>query len=468
MSTIYVYIKHHLKYINPITLKTNTNMKISELFSNLVKNHSIFKDYNFDIIYNGKKIPTTSAKPLKEYNIKYNSQLKLKVTHKKCDFEFRNDKINEVLEDICTFGNEMKTKILEESEKNPDKFIKIDEAIKMEKEDPGLFSLALISKTLKDCGINVLIEKENNINECEKSLELLCNGMIYKKKYDFVFDFGDKTNSDILNNKEEYEKFKNKLKKKLSKMYDIPEDEIIITNPQKGSVRVQLIFQSNEFNNLKINEFKEKFIKDPNYSELKYLKEIHNDVIVSTCALTIGQLDSEGNRYDGWPINEYRGGKPYYSPQGWIGIGLKVMDKYLDNIWIGMKNISGEWCVAYHGVGRNQIPEQVKKSTRLIYVGGFKPGDNQVYEDDEDIYHEGQKVGKGVYITPYIEEAEEYAGICRINGRDYKTVMMVRVKPEVIRCPKKKPEYWVANGTTDEVRPYRILYKEVQNNKNYN
>ena len=140
----------------------------------------------------------------------------------------------------------------------------------------------------------------------------------------------------------------------------------------------------------------------PNYSELKYLKEIHNDVIVSTCALTIGQLDSEGNRYDGWPINEYRGGKPYYSPQGWIGIGLKVMDKYLDNIWIGMKNISGEWCVAYHGVGRNQIPEQVKKSTRLIYVGGFKPGDNQVYEDDEDIYHEGQKVGKGVYITPYI------------------------------------------------------------------
>ena len=213
MSTIYVYIKHHLKYINPITLKTNTNMKISELFSNLVKNHSIFKDYNFDIIYNGKKIPTTSAKPLKEYNIKYNSQLELKVTYKKCDFEFSNDKINEVLEDICTFGNEMKTKILEESEKNPDKFIKIDEAIKMEKEDPGLFSLALISKTLKDCGINVLIEKENNINECEKSLELLCNGMIYKKKYDFVFDFGDKTNSDILNNKEEYEKFKNKLKK---------------------------------------------------------------------------------------------------------------------------------------------------------------------------------------------------------------------------------------------------------------
>ena len=141
-------------------------MTISELFSNLVKNHSIFKDYNFDIIYNGKKIPTTSAKPLKEYNIKYNSQLELKVTHKKCDFEFSNDKINEVLEDICTFGNEMKTKILEESEKNPDKFIKIDEAIKMEKEDPGLFSLALISKTLKDCGINVLIEKENNINEC--------------------------------------------------------------------------------------------------------------------------------------------------------------------------------------------------------------------------------------------------------------------------------------------------------------
>ena len=38
---------------------------------------------------------------------------------------------------------------------------------------------------------------------------------------------------------------------------------------------------------------------------------------------------------------------------------------------------------------------------------------------------------------------------------------MVRVKPKAIRCPKTMESYWIVNGTTDEIRPYRILYKEV-------
>ena len=43
---------------------------------------------------------------------------------------------------------------------------------------------------------------------------------------------------------------------------------------------------------------------------------------------------------------------------------------------------------------------------------------------------------------------------------------MVRVKPEAIRhCDQcfdsRAPyNYWVVNGTEDEIRPYRILYKK--------
>ena len=36
---------------------------------------------------------------------------------------------------------------------------------------------------------------------------------------------------------------------------------------------------------------------------------------------------------------------------------------------------------------------------------------------------------------------------------------MVRVKPEAIRECSDSGDYWVVNGTTDEIRPYRILYK---------
>ena len=51
------------------------------------------------------------------------------------------------------------------------------------------------------------------------------------------------------------------MKLKLSKDYHIPVEQIIVTFPQKGSFHVQVIFQSDEFNNLDINEFKNKFKK---------------------------------------------------------------------------------------------------------------------------------------------------------------------------------------------------------------
>ena len=42
---------------------------------------------------------------------------------------------------------------------------------------------------------------------------------------------------------------------KLNKDYNIPIDKIVVTFPQKGSFHVQSIFQSDEFNDLDINQF---------------------------------------------------------------------------------------------------------------------------------------------------------------------------------------------------------------------
>ena len=124
-----------------------------------------------------------------------------------------------------------------------------------------------------------------------------------------------------------------------------------------------------------------------------------------------------------------------------------------------MKNISGEWCVAYHGVGNGQSSDNVKNVTGLIYKGNFKKGSRQVHRNCLDKYHQGQKVGEGVYCTPNIKTAEGYAEISNINGKSYKTVLMVRVNPESIRSCTCTSDYWVVNGTNDEIRPYRILYK---------
>ena len=87
-------------------------------------------------------------------------------------------------------------------------------------------------------------------------------------------------------------------------------------------------------------------------------------------------------------------------------------------------------------------------------------GANQVHKDCPDVFHKGQKVGEGVYCTPTISTAEGYSGVSNINGQNYKTVIMVRVNPKLIRHCTDSGDYWVVNGTTDEIRPYRILYKK--------
>ena len=221
-----------------------------------------------------------------------------------------------------------------------------------------------------------------------------------------------------------------------------------------------------------MQDFINKFKNEKYFKELRYLKEIHRDVMVEACKLRKKDLDPEGNRYDVWGIGENKVNKPYDPPLGWIGIGLKVKDKYDDgdNTWIGMNNKEGEWCVAYHGVGRNENDSnEVKKITSLIIKGDgkedgkLKKGINQEHQYHKDKFHNGQFVGEGAYCTPKISIAESYAGISQINGINYKTVLMVRVNPNSIRsCGECEfaEDYWVVDGTRDEIRPYRILYKK--------
>ena len=237
-----------------------------------------------------------------------------------------------------------------------------------------------------------------------------------------------------------------------------------MTFPQRGSLEVQVIFQSDEFNDLNLEHFCAKFKKEKNYIQLRKLKTIFEDLVMSSCILKKDALDSKGNRVEGWGIGEKRGNMEYYPPLNWVGIGLKVLDVYSNNVWIGMENQKGEWCVAYHGVGRNYPSITVKKFVGLIIKGGLKAGDGQDHENCRDYYHKGRKVGRGVYCSPFIETAKMFAGESSIDGKLYYTAFMLRVNNNKIRhceeCDISRDKvYWVLNGTPDEIRPYRILYK---------
>ena len=385
---------------------------------------------------------------------------KLKNLRNKNINSFRKEDIKETLETICIIGRIEKENIIEEKQKNPEKFIPINEAINYNKPDTSAFCLGLLAKQLEGQGITTVIQKDMGKTEEEKelsiaTLDFISNGMINKKKYDLHFDFGEERNEQLLLNEYEQKKFKEKLRKKISKEFGISEDKIILTDPQRGSFQISY-FQTEDFN-LPLDEFKKKFSDD---NELCNLKDVQQRIIIEACRLSLDLLDPKGNRKSGWGINEKRGGLPYYPPQGWIGFGIKVLDKYDNgnNDWLAYNGNKNEWAVAYHGVGQKCNEEEVGKFVGLIARDTLKPGDRQAHHKCDNINRKisgNKKVGNGAYCTPNPNTMDKYAGKC--NG--YKMGVMLRVNPKRIRFCNCVKDYWVLNP--EEIRPYRILIKEI-------
>ena len=95
----------------------------------------------------------------------------------------------------------------------------------------------------------------------------------------------------------------------------------------------------------------------------------------------------------------------------------------------------------------------------------------QIFKDYDDIYHPGQKVGRGVEFFHDPKKLDEYfefsslRNVINIKEKKYISALMVRVKPDKIRCPNGDDDAkgsWILNSSDDEIRPYRILLKEVK------
>ena len=171
-----------------------------------------------------------------------------------------------------------------------------------------------------------------------------------------------------------------------------------------------------------------------------------------------------GHKIDGkWAHGENRGGKPYNPPDGWIGFGLNVLNKYDNgnNDWLACDGRAGEWCVAYHGACRGNSSEQIKQIIKPILQYNLRPGSGQGYSGSNDIFHPGHTVGVGVYCSPNISIANGYAGTIDVRGFKYQVAFMLRVKPDKIRAGSN--DIWVlnaGNGDFSEIRPYRFLIKK--------
>ena len=387
--------------------------------------------------------------------------------------EKEND-LNELLSDMSFYGEITKKEILREKEINPNKYISIDEAIEkgrsvfsQEGYQNEYFVLSILAKVLMNEGCIVAIEKDKpntteGNNELNTTVQFLVNGMYNFKKYIFHFDFGEEINNELIKNTKKQTHFNLKLKKKLLSLLKLQKNDIIMCNPRNGSYEITAIIKQNTFYQLSEEQLFQELSKDPTFSNIK---QVEYNILLSGCKLNPYMLDSRGDNKDGgWGINETRGGKPYYPPQGWIGYGLRVLDRFDngDNTWLDYRNISdNEWAVAYHGVGSLLSGSQIINAVNNMAFNSFQSANGQGYKNSNDVFHLGEKVGEGVYVTPQPNVMENHCGIINCGDKNYKVGIMTRVKPKLIRCPSEKQDYLVINGTDNEVRPYRILIKEV-------
>ena len=84
-----------------------------------------------------------------------------------------------------------------------------------------------------------------------------------------------------------------------------------------------------------------------------------------------------------------------------------------------------------------------------IITFGFKTGDNNAHANCNDIFHPGNKIGYGVYVSPNIDTAKKYAGTIIIKGNKYLTLFLVKVRKNDIRKSNclNTSGYWVLRGT---------------------
>jgi len=134
-----------------------------------------------------------------------------------------------------------------------------------------------------------------------------------------------------------------------------------------------------------------------------------------------------------------RGGVEYRRPCGWKRFALRVTGKYDggNDSWLGTSNDA--WPVSYHGTAKNN-------ANSIADVGYLlSKGRNFAY-------------GHGIYSTPDVGIAEQYAERFTNGGRNYRLIIQNRVEPKTLE-KYNNDKYWLSK---DEkcVRPYGLCIKE--------
>ena len=463
--------------MNNINLNNNNNM------NNLNINNDIQNNFNI----NNENFNNNQQNVLNDIINTHTLKLSQYYDYKPSE---ATNHLNSLLKDMDAFGEIIKNKIEQEKVSNPSKFISVEEALSnnvqnnMNSMDNNSNNFGMNFNNMINmysnpnndyfvlCVLKIALESEGCTCEIERNdpqfgeekegytaIQFIVNGMYKFKKYIFTFDFGEEKNQLMLTDLIMQNKFNFLLSKNLATLLNISYKDIVMANPRQGSYKITAIIKKSTFTELTENQIITELKKNQDFAQLV---KVEKSILLNGCKLNRKMLDSRGDRSSGWGVGEMRGGRPYTPPEGWIGYGICVMDRYDggDNTWLDFNNVPGEWSVAYHGIGSTLSGAVNLNSTQDMF-NMINTVSRQQFKNANDKYHMGKNVGEGVYMTQFPKIMEDHCSVYSCQGKKYKIGIMCRVMPDKIRCPESTDDYWVINGTDNEVRPYRILIKEV-------
>lgn len=366
--------------------------------------------------------------------------------------------LKEILEDLKNLNYYLNLKIKYYKKNKIKKFLDINSS--STSKNKIIKFLFFLGNHLEKYGFNTLIEENSENKEYNNNIFYIINKALnYQTKYEIEF-----LDKNIINS------FKNqKLYSSSNIIKEIKSDlaHILWFNFDIFENQYKFISNSNSQNKTNILSFTVSS-GQKRITSLKWKYKINFKCfpLLTTLILSPDIFESEFNRLSNnysLACNEicplYRGGEIYSPPYHWLGLALKVKDKFtnnkgdISNSWLGNTGKSyDEWAVGYHGIGKGEVVFKLLK----IISEGLKEGKGQLFQDYNDL-RKGGKCGRGVYLSSKIKGADLYSE--KIYGWNIKIAVMCRVNPKKIRAPEKMPSDWIVNGNYDEVRPYRILIK---------
>ena len=148
-------------------------------------------------------------------------------------------------------------------------------------------------------------------------------------------------------------------------LFNVYNEEEILLEPERKFIVDQVYPPVNDIIHIRCDIQKtEPVLSSENNLDkiIKILSQNNNNIdfkmILKRIFISEKIVDINGTKKGGWNQNiRKRGGEEYYPPSNdWIGIGLKVKNKYDkgNNTWLGNENKSGEYAVAYFGIIDNK------------------------------------------------------------------------------------------------------------------